>query len=93
MSSIRSQQTAQIKIEKTGEVIEVVCDDLPWDVMPDDEEREMGPELVHYAEFAFDGGTAIWNVWEYPEGCLNYCEPPHIEGGTLVRDFRFSLSV
>ncbi len=90
MSRIQSQQTAQIEVEGTGEVIEVTCSDLTWDVTQDGEERGMGPELLHSAEFQFDGGTATWEVWEYPSGVLNHVES-HVEGGTLRRDFKISL--
>ncbi|MCY1043187.1 hypothetical protein OV208_17855 [Corallococcus sp. bb12-1] len=88
MASIQSHQTAQIKVERTGEVVEVTCSDLPWNSAQDGEEREMGSELIHYAEFEFDGGTAAWEVWEYPAGCFNYSES-NVEGGTLLRDFKF----
>jgi len=90
MSRIQSQQTAQIEVDGTGEVVDVTCSDLTWNVTQDGEEREMGPELIHYAEFEFDGGTATWEVWEYPEGVMNHFES-NIEGGTLLRDFKFSL--
>jgi hypothetical protein len=91
MSRIQSQQTAQIEVEGTGEVIDVTCSDLTWDVMQDGEERGMGPELLHLAEFEFDGGTVTWKVWEYPPGTLGHVGDPIVDGGTLIRDFEISL--
>ncbi|MCY1030338.1 hypothetical protein OV207_02635 [Corallococcus sp. BB11-1] len=92
MSRIRSQQTAQIEVEKTGEIVEVSCSDLTWEATNEGEKDEgMGPELLHVAEFEVDGMIATWKVWEYPAGKIELSDPPDVVGGTLVRDFEFSL--
>jgi len=92
MSRIRSQQTAQIEVEGTGEIVEVSCSDLSWEETKEGEKDEgMGSEVLHVAEFEFDGGIATWKVWEYPPGTIELADPPDVEGGTLVRDFEFLL--
>ncbi|HLK99397.1 MAG TPA: hypothetical protein VK539_02390 [Myxococcaceae bacterium] len=93
MSVVRSQQTAQIEVEGTGEVIEVTCSDLSWQESNEGEKAEgMGTQVLHYAEFEFEGVTATWEVWEYPEGRIELADPPVVRGGTLRRNFDFSLA-
>jgi len=48
MSRIRSQQTAQIEVEGTGEIVEVSCSDLTWEETKEGEkDAGMGPGPIH----------------------------------------------
>ena len=83
---------AKLKIPETGEIFEVSPDDLDWESDCSDPDREMGPELHHYATIILESEQgnyqveATWEVWEYPIGAIEITET-EVEGGEIMQDF------
>lgn len=69
-------------------IIDLTKEDLSWEIVETDE-REMGDERLHEAEFdeeCEECGKTIHitlHVWEYPEGVENMHEI-EVDGGTLI---------
>ena len=78
----------EIKCNKCGAINSIDCEDLPFDVV-ESEERSMGVEKCHSADFAIECskcGAEIsgkYDVWEYPAGVIN-TDDVEVDGGTLV---------
>lgn len=54
------------------------CDELEWSIV-DSDERQMGAESHHQAEYEFscDCGKSLeitFNCWEYPQGTISYSD-------------------
>lgn len=96
MGYVRCTGTAKLSILETGEVFEVVPEDLSWERTPHDS-RPMGPEYLHEASIEFNsdlGDHAVsvtWSVYEYPTGTLNAIGHD-VSGGELVEDFDFEIA-
>lgn len=95
---VEASGNAKFKVDATGEVITVEATDLNWDCEGTGEERGMGAELVHYAEYSIEsvksgeGFSVAWNIWEYPEGAENMKETRTPEGISLLEDIQYGLS-
>ncbi|HYO72661.1 MAG TPA: hypothetical protein VEU33_41960 [Archangium sp.] len=78
MTRILSSNTAKIRVDGTGEIVEV------------EEEGGGGARREHWADCALDGVVATWAVFEYPPGVIEdvNCE---VDGGELVQNVALSL--
>ncbi|MXS80557.1 hypothetical protein ABF86_07405 [Nitrosomonas sp. GH22] len=87
---VEATGTATFRVDATGQMVSVSASDLDW-ACQGDGERNMGPELVHTAEFDIVGYTVTWSIWEYPEGAENHSDTDVPKGITLVTDINYGL--
>lgn len=82
--------TARIRHSATGDIYEIECDELDWDVV-DSDERQMGSEI--HSEAMIDHpelGKLTWSLWEYPAGIENYHET-NAGAHEVIEDFDYGL--
>ncbi|WP_028034117.1 hypothetical protein [Chelativorans sp. J32] len=82
--------TAKLRPLSGGEVVDVLPEDLDWDVVST-EEREMGT-AVHY-EATYDlgpRGSVTWTLVEYPTGAENF-RRTHWDRVEVLQDFDYYL--
>lgn len=94
---VEASGKAKFKVDTTGEVITVDATDLNWECEGTGEERGMGSELVHSAEYSIESTAGesfdvTWSVWEYPAGMENTKETSVPQGISLLEDIRYGLS-
>lgn len=87
---VEASGTATFRVNATNELVKISASDLDWEC-DGDGEREMGPELVHSAEFDIGNHTVTWSVWEYPEGAENHSDTHVPTGLTMVTNIDFGL--
>jgi len=92
---VRCTGTAKFKVRATGEIFQVKPEDLDWEIDGGDE-RPMGAELTHQAEFTHSSKDAqeydvTWRIWEYPEGAENDKETEPDGRLDLIENFDFFL--
>ena len=82
--------TARIKHATTGEIYEILSDQLHWDCESNGE-RQMGDELRHFAELEHaDLGSLTWEVFEYPTGAFNH-QNAEVGNHEILDDFDITL--
>ena len=94
---VEANGKAKFKVDKTGEVITVDATDLDWECEGTGEERGMGSELIHSAEYSIESKSGesfdvTWSVWEYPVGVENTSETSVPHGISLLEDLQYGLS-
>jgi len=75
--------------------IVVKANTVDWETDTFDEDRSMGPELVHIGTTTVDVGseehTITWTVYEYPEGVKNLQELDS-DGLTTIKDINWLIN-
>lgn len=94
---VEASGIAKFKLNATGEEFTSDAADLYWECEGTGEERQMGAELVHSAEYFIESNSGesyevTWSVWEYPVGVENTKETNVPVGVSLVEDIRYGLS-
>ncbi|CAD0299274.1 hypothetical protein LYZ86_19690 [Xanthomonas hortorum pv. cynarae] len=87
---VEASGVATFRVNATGQKVSVSASDLEWDCQGDGE-RNMGPELIHTADFDISGHTVTWSIWEYPVGVENHSDTHVPDGITLVADIDYGL--
>ena len=87
---VEASGTATFRVDATGQTVSVSASDLDWDCQGNGD-GDMGPELMHTAEFDVVGHTVAWNILEYPEGVENHNDTHVPKGITLVKDIDYFL--
>ncbi len=87
---VEATGTATFRVNATNVVVTVSASDLDWDCQGNGE-GDMGPKLVHSADFDVDGHTVTWSIWEYPVGVENYTKTDVPDGLTKLTDFDYGL--
>ena len=94
---VEASGIAKFKVNATGEEIIVNAADLCWECEGTGDERQMGAELVHSAEYSIECNSGksyeiTWSIWEYPVGAENTKDTNVPDGVFLVEDIRYCLS-
>jgi hypothetical protein len=86
-----STGVAKFRVRNSGAIIEVRGGDLSWGT-EFEEERSMGPEVVHSAEWELGNEEVAWMLWEYPPGAESHREVKVPDGYELIQDIEYGLA-